>query len=62
MSREQVLIDFYNKYDICTETDLFGAYYMHDPLLMFQSPTFPQFSQLENWMFNNIGRLEEILS
>lgn len=60
--REQVLIDFYNKFDICTETDLLGGYFMHDPLCVFESPTFPIFSQLEDWVFNNLGRLEKLLS
>lgn len=59
---EQVVANFYKEYDIVLDTDLFGHYFIHDPLYIIESPTFPYPSQIEDWIIKNIKDLERRLS
>ena len=61
MSREELLAEFYIQYDICLATDLFGAYFIHDPLCIIESPCFPEIGDLEDWVIKNLADLERKL-
>lgn len=61
MNREELIADFYIRHDICLSTDLFGAYFIHDPLCIIESPCFPDPSDLEEWVVKNLKDLERKL-
>lgn len=62
MSHEEQITDFYIRHDICLSTDLFGAYFIHDPLYVVESPCFPELSDLEDWVIKHLNDLERKLA
>ncbi len=55
------LIDFYEKYDLCMETDLFDAYYLTDPVCCYESPSFEKIDELERWVIDDMPKIEALL-
>lgn len=59
---ECIIQKLYKDFDLCIDTDLLGDYFMHDPLYVIMSPTFPKIDWVNEWLLRNHDYVGAMLS